>query len=412
MPNYEFYAQMIKGREQYYVDAYSAAYRDLMNVYKSEVAVQKMLYDQLTIDKENNQALLKLIANPPSDVALEEFQELVKLQEKYDDLKLRASISSAKNKLEAQRLVEKSYEIPSAARLQLDNIVTTATQNAGSGKLMAMGPSQKGQLKAAIAAIPNDQGKQQALATYLPLLDEIYDGENIQTLAASTGEEYIDGRTLQQEKDQRVKLMQKKVQVSAGSAARSTAREIKYLVDTKYSEYLTILEEGDEGIKILEKRLVDTPDVQTLSELPQFKAIAPPQEKDILRRAAEYYEPYGTEEFKEGVAEIEANKQAQAQAKENLMSQLPSYAGRAYEVAPTVFDTIDKSDEELNVGLPQDFAFKQLDSPSYNIEDAIAAIDLEFDDPKDQQAALAILMRDRMKKHRQAKKTDLNEILK
>jgi len=217
---------------------------------------------------------------------------------------------------------------------------------------------------------------------------------------------------LQQEKDQRVKLMQKKVQVSAGSAARSTAREIKYLVDTKYSEYLTILEEGDEGIKILEKRLVDTPDVQTLSELPQFKAIAPPQEKDILRRAAEYYEPYGTEEFKEGVAEIEANKQAQAQAKENLMSQLPSYAGRAYEVAPTVFDTIDKSDEELNVGLPQDFAFKQLDSPSYNIEDAIAAIDLEFDDPKDQQAALAILMRDRMKKHRQAKKTDLNEILK
>ena len=136
MPNYEFYAQMIKGREQYYVDAYSAAYRDLMNVYKSEVAVQKMLYDQLTIDKENNQALLKLIANPPSDVALEEFQELVKLQEKYDDLKLRASISSTKNKLQAQRLVEDSYEIPSAARLQLDNIVTTATQNAGSGKLL------------------------------------------------------------------------------------------------------------------------------------------------------------------------------------------------------------------------------------------------------------------------------------
>ena len=411
MPNYEFYAQMIKGREQYYVDAYSAAYRDLMNVYKSEVAVQKMLYDQLTIDKENNQALLKLIANPPSDVALEEFQELVKLQEKYDDLKLRASISSTKNKLQAQRLVEDSYEIPSAARLQLDNIVTTATQNAGSGKLLNMGPSQKGQLQAAIAAIPDTRGKKEALSIYLPLLDEIYQGESLQTLAAYSGEEYISGTELEELKAQEIKNMQKKVAVGAGSAARSTARQIKNLVNTKYSEYLTILEEGDEGIKILEKRLVDTPDVQTLSELPQFKAIAPPQEKDILRRAAEYYEPYGSDEFKEGVAEIEANKQAQAQAKENLMSQLPSYAARAFEVAPTVFETIDKSDEELNVGLPQTFAFKQLESPTYNVEDAIAAIDIEFDDPKDQQAALAILMRDRMKKHRQAKKTDLNEIL-
>lgn len=411
MPNYEFYAQMIKGREQYYVDAYSAAYRDLMNVYKSEVAVQKMLYDQLTIDKENNQALLKLIANPPSDVALEEFQELVKLQEKYDDLKLRASISSTKNKLQAQRLVEDSYEIPSAARLQLDNIVTTSTQNAGTGKLMAMGPSQKGQLQAAIAAIPDTRGKKEALSIYLPLLDEIYQGESLQTLAAYSGEEYISGTELEELKAQEIKNMQKKVAVGAGSAARSTARQIKNLVNTKYSEYLTILEEGDEGIKILEKRLVDTPDVQTLSELPQFKAIAPPQEKDILRRAAEYYEPYGSDEFKEGVAEIEANKQAQAQAKENLMSQLPSYAARAFEVAPTVFETIDKSDEELNVGLPQTFAFKQLESPTYNVEDAIAAIDIEFDDPKDQQAALAILMRDRMKKHRQAKKTDLNEIL-
>mgnify|MGYP003114244736 FL=1 len=227
-------------------------------------------------------------------------------------------------------------------------------------------------------------------------------------MAAYSGEEYISGTELEELKAQEIKNMQKKVAVGAGSAARSTARQIKNLVNTKYSEYLTILEEGDEGIKILEKRLVDTPDVQTLSELPQFKAIAPPQEKDILRRAAEYYEPYGSDEFKEGVAEIEANKQAQAQAKENLMSQLPSYAARAFEVAPTVFETIDKSDEELNVGLPQTFAFKQLESPTYNVEDAIAAIDIEFDDPKDQQAALAILMRDRMKKHRQAKKTDLN----
>ena len=411
MPNYEFYAQMAKGREQFYVDAYSAAYRDLMNVYKSEVAVQKMLYDQLTLDKENNQALLQLIANPPSDVALKEFQDLVKLQEKYDEQKLRARIASSKNYLEAKRAVERDYEIPAAARMQLDNLVQQESLAAQGGQIQSMSAKQITQLQSAIAAIPDVRGKRQALATYLPLLDQQYKDDNITTLASYSGEEYIPGTELEEIKAQEIKNMQRKVAVGSGKAAKSTANQIKILVDTKYKDYLKVVEKGDEGIRIIESKLVDTPDVQTLSEMPQFQAIAPPQEKDVLRKTAEYYKPYGTEDFKEGIAEIEANKQAQAQAKENLMTQLPEWAPRAYEVGPRVFETIDKTDEELNVGLPQDFAFKQLDSPTFNIEEALKQIDTEFTDPKDQQAAVTILIRDRMKKHRLSKTRDLDKLL-
>tara|TARA_R100000655_G_scaffold26492_1_gene54522 strand:+ start:5886 stop:7124 length:1239 start_codon:yes stop_codon:yes gene_type:complete len=412
MPNYEFYAQMAKGREQFYVDAYSAAYRDLMNVYKSEVAVQKMLYDQLTLDKENNQALLKLIANPPSDVALEEFQELVKLQEKYDDLKLRASISSSKNYLEAKKAVDREYQIPPVLRTQLENLVEEKQGSAQGLPVAVMDDRTKSRLVATIRSIPTDEGQQQAMAMYLPLFADIYEADTEKSLATSIGLDYVDGQSLNALREQQIKNMRSKVSTSAGRDAKSTARQIKNLVDTKYSEYLTILEEGDEGFKIIEKHIVDTPDVQRLSEMPQFQAIAPPQEKDILRKTAEYYKPYGTEDFKEGIAEIEANKQAQAQAKENLMTQLPEWAPRAYEVGPKVFETIDKTDEELNVGLPEDFAFKQLGSPTFNIEEAIKAIDTEFTDPKDQQAAVTILIRDRMKKHRLSKSRDLDKLLK
>ncbi len=412
MPNYEFYAQMAKGREQFYVDAYSAAYRDLMNVYKSEVAVQKMLYDQLTLDKENNQALLKLIANPPSDVALEEFQELVKLQEKYDDLKLRASISSSKNYLEAKKAVDREYQIPPVLRTQLENLVEEKQGSAQGLPVALMDDRTKSRLVATIRSIPTEEGQQQAMAMYLPLFANIYEADTPKSLANNIGLDYVDGQSLNAIREQQIKNMRKKVAVGSGKAARSTANQIKNLVDTKYSEYLTILEEGDEGFKIIEKHIVDTPDVQKLSEMPQFQAIAPPQEKDILRKTAEYYKPYGTEDFKEGIAEIEANKQAQAQAKENLMTQLPEWAPRAYEVGPKVFETIDKTDEELNVGLPENFAFKQLGSPTFNIEEAIKAIDTEFTDPKDQQAAVTILIRDRMKKHRLSKSRDLDKLLK
>jgi hypothetical protein len=411
MPNYEFYAQMAKGREQFYVDAYSAAYRDLMNVYKSEVAVQKMLYDQLTLDKENNQALLKLIANPPSDVALEEFQELVKLQEKYDDLKLRASISSSKNYLEAKKAVDREYQIPPVLRTQLENLVEEKQGSAQGLPVAFMDDRTKSRLVATIRSIPTEEGQQQAMAMYLPLFANIYEADTPKSLADNIGLDYVDGQSLNAIREQQIKNMRSKVSTSAGRDAKSTARQIKNLVDTKYSEYLTILQEGDEGFKIIEKHIVDTPDVQKLSEMPQFQAIAPPQEKDILRKTAEYYKPYGTEDFKEGIAEIEANKQAQAQAKENLMTQLPEWAPRAYEVGPKVFETIDKTDEELNVGLPQDFAFKQLDSPTFNIEEAIKEIDTEFTDPKDQQAAVTILIRDRMKKHRLSKTRDLDKLL-
>ena len=411
MPNYEFYAQMIKGREQYYVDAYSAAYRDLMNVYKSEVAVQKMLYDQLTLDKENNQALLKLIANPPSDVALEEFQELVALQEKYDDLKLRASISSSKNYLEAKKAVDREYQIPPVLRTQLENLVEEKQGSAQGLPVAFMDDRTKSRLVATIRSIPTEEGQQQAMAMYLPLFANIYEADTPKSLANNIGLDYVDGQTLNAMREQQIKNMRSKVSTSAGRDAKDTARQIKNLVDTKYSEYLTILKEGDEGFKIIEKNIVDTPSVQKLSEMPQFQAIAPPQEKDILRKTAEYYKPYGTEDFKEGIAEIEANKQAEAQAKQNLMAQLPEWAPRAYEVGPRVFETIDKTDEELNVGLPQDFAFKQLDSPTFNIEEAIKAIDTEFTDPKDQQAAVTILIRDRMKKHRLSKTRDLDKLL-
>jgi hypothetical protein len=411
MPNYEFYAQMAKGREQFYVDAYSAAYRDLMNVYKSEVAVQKMLYDQLTLDKENNQALLKLIANPPSDVALKEFQELVKLQEKYDDLKLRASISSSKNYLEAKKAVDREYQIPPVLRTQLDNLVEEKSGSAMGTPVVEMDQRTKQRLISTIRSIPTEEGQQQAMAMYLPLFADIYVQDTTKSLSNDIGLDYVDGQSLNAIREQQIKNMRKKVAVGSGKAARSTANQIKNLVDTKYSEYLTILEEGDEGFKIIEKHIVDTPDVQKLSEMPQFQAIAPPQEKDILRKTAEYYKPYGTEDFKEGIAEIEANKQAQAQAKENLMTQLPEWAPRAYEVGPKVFETIDKTDKELNVGLPQNFAFKQLDSPTFNIEEALKQIDTEFTDPKDQQAAVTILIRDRMKKHRLSKSRDLNKLL-
>ena len=411
MPNYEFYAQMAKGREQFYVDAYSAAYRDLMNVYKSEVAVQKMLYDQLTLDKENNQALLKLIANPPSDVALEEFQELVALQEKYDDLKLRASISSSKNYLEAKKAVDREYQIPPVLRTQLENLVEEKQGSAQGLPVAFMDDRTKSRLVATIRSIPTEEGQQQAMAMYLPLFANIYEADTPKSLANNIGLDYVDGQTLNAMREQQIKNMRSKVSTSAGRDAKDTARQIKNLVDTKYSEYLTILKEGDEGFKIIEKNIVDTPSVQKLSEMPQFQAIAPPQEKDILRKTAEYYKPYGTEDFKEGIAEIEANKQAEAQAKQNLMAQLPEWAPRAYEVGPRVFETIDKTDEELNVGLPQDFAFKQLDSPTFNIEEAIKAIDTEFTDPKDQQAAVTILIRDRMKKHRLSKTRDLDKLL-
>jgi len=411
MPNYEFYAQMAKGREQFYVDAYSAAYRDLMNVYKSEVAVQKMLYDQLTLDKENNQALLKLIANPPSDVALEEFQELVKLQEKYDDLKLRASISSSKNYLEAKKAVDREYQIPPVLRTQLENLVEEKQGSAQGLPVASMDDRTKSRLVATIRSIPTDEGQQQAMAMYLPLFADIYELDTEKSLATSIGLDYVDGQSLNALREQQIKNMRKKVAVGSGKAARSTARQIKNLVDTKYSEYLTILEEGDEGFKIIEKHIVDTPDVQKLSEMPQFQAIAPPQEKDILRKTAEYYKPYGTEDFKEGIAEIEANKQAQAQAKENLMAQLPEWAPRAYQVGPRVFEIIDKTDDELNVGLPEDFAFKHVKDDRFSTAETLAAIDKEFDDPAEQQRAVAIVIRDRMKKHRLSKSRDLDKLL-
>lgn len=432
MPNWEYYAQMQKSREDWYIDAYTKAYRDLNAVYESELQTQQLLFEQLTLDKENNAALIKIIANPPAGVALKDLDTLVKLQQKYDEQRLQARKASASNTLKAEEIVQDKYELPATFRSNMEeflqdselfNMGTPGSQAAGQnlGQPIPKNGEFYTRLKALFASLPTNEARTEAASIYFDRIKQAGWVETNQSLSKITGAEYVLAADLSKQKEDEQNALAKETQVYINRDARDTAAQIKTLVDTKLKDYVSIQEGEDGTLKIIEKFRVATPTVQDISKMPELQPIKPPQEQDILVRTAEYYEPFGTEDFKQQVAQLEDERkqrkqfkeQAEEEARQQLEASLPEWGGRALRVGGAVKESLGKSDDALKeLGQPEKLAFGLVDT-DLTMSEKIAKIDevKEWSDTE-RDRALTILMRDMMKKRNKRIEDSAAEILK
>jgi hypothetical protein len=424
MPNWEYYAQMQKSREDWYIDAYTKAYRDLNAVYESELQTQQLLFEQLTLDKENNAALIKIIANPPAGVALKDLDTLVKLQQKYDEQRLQARKASASNTLKAKEIVESKYELPSSFHGRMEKEfadMRVGLQRATTDQYLSDHQIHVDNLVALFASLPSDEARAAAAAEYYPRLQELGWVDSFEELSGTIGYLYKTPREIQKGKEEETKALEKETQVYINRDARDTAAQIKTLVDTKLKEYVSIQEGEDGTLKIIEKFRVATPTVQDISKIPELQPIKPPQEQDILVRTAEYYEPFGTEDFKQQVAQLEDERkqrkqfkeQAEEEARQQLEASLPEWGGRALRVGGAVKESLGKSDDDLKeLGQPEKLAFGLVDT-DLTMSEKIAKIDevKEWSDTE-RDRALTVLMRDMMKKRNKRIEDSAAEILK
>jgi hypothetical protein len=276
-------------------------------------------------------------------------------------------------------------------------------------------------LKALFSSLPTNEARTEAASVYFDRIKQAGWVETNVSLSKITGAEYVQAADLDKQKEDEQNALAKETQVYINRDARDTAAQIKTLVDTKLKDYVSIQEGEDGTLKIIEKFRVATPTVQDISKIPELRPIKPPQEQDILVRTAEYYEPFGTEDFKQQVAQLEDERkqrkqfkeQAEEEARQQLEASLPEWGGRALRVGGAVKESLGKSDDALKeLGQPEKLAFGLVDT-DLTMSEKIAKIDevKEWSDTE-RDRALTVLMRDMMKKRNKRIEDSAAEILK
>ena len=426
MPNYEFYAQMAQTRanryEQQYQQAYTAAYRDLMTAYEDEVAVRALLAEQLEIDKKNNAALLK-IATSPKKSGQEKYTDLLRLRQQLIDSQRQATTATADNRLDARKIIDDRYEIPTSARRLMIELIQDVE---GVGRGSITGAAVAGdRLELVIGVLETREQAEALAAEFAPQIMEAAGKRgttSLMTMDAMTNLFGLPIKTsgdIQAEKKQATDILMKESGVGLGQ----TGREQLMLINKAIAEY-----EANATLDEAGRLEIVASAMQPITQLTEEDlTITPPTEQDILVRAAEYYRPYGTDEFKSAMAERDMQlvkrqeakvkreqeardkKVAEETAKQELLTRLPSWGGRALKVAGDAEALTGLSLEEINnKGQPEAFSVLMLRDEKYDFPGSIAKIDAEFDDPLDRQRALSVLMADNLSKYRAKKATEVD----
>jgi len=406
MPNYEYYVSLAKDRDRFYRESYQAAYRDLMLVYQSETEVQKLLFEQLSKDKETNEAMLKFIQNPPKDISLQELKEVTQLYTKLVSENRQAQQATQRNRLDAAKLVKDKYDVPETVDVSVQRLIQSkqnlAGENFSDSRFL-------GDLQIEFAKLETDEQKEKLLSKYASAVENINPGYTGEYLSNYLGVNLRPMSAINIEEQNELSAEQKKYGVGIGAGGQDTLQKFKKLVDDKYSDHLAI-QEGTDGeislvYKQLETRLDKTPTVEEISKLPQFQAIAPPTEQEVLTKAAQYYRPYATQDFEEFMVSRESQADQKEQVKEEakrMTDNLPDYAKKLVPLTGEIESIIDVDYEELTKGNnkePEKLAFMMLNKADYNLQDAMNYIETEFDNPLLRQRAYAILGKDLYEKN-------------
>lgn len=406
MPNYEYYVNLAKDRDRFYRESYQAAYRDLMLVYQSETEVQKLLFEQLSKDKETNEAMLKFIQNPPEDISLQELKEVTQLYTKLVSENRQAQQATQRNRLDAAKLVKDKYDVPETVDVSVQRLIQSKQNLAG---VNFEDPNFLNDLQIEFAKLETDEQKEKLLSKYASAVQNTYPGYTGEYLSNYLGVNLRSMSAINIEEQNELSAEQKKYGVGIGAGGRDTLQKFKRLVDEKYGDVLAV-QEGTDGqislvYKQLEARLDETPTAEEISKLPQFQAIAPPTEQEVLARTAQYYRPYATEDFKNFMVSRESQTEQKEQVKEEarkMTDNLPDYAKKLVPLTGEIESIIDVDYDQLTSGddkEPEKLAFMMLDTADYNLQDAMNYIEKEFEDPLLRQRAYAILGKDLYEKN-------------
>lgn len=428
MPNYEFYAQMAQTRanryEQQYQQAYTAAYRDLMTAYQDEVEVRSLLAKQLAADKKNNAAILKLLSDTSADTDLLAFMNGYKGLLSIKETNTRASYDRT---AEAKETIDENYRLPARTEALMIEVLKKIETGGVVGIEDTLGETRL------------DIKIQSELAKLTPQQKAVFASRYPAEIAMAFGEREVTGDSANPYyvaktlgfvtlPDPSTVARMKQNEIDAIAPMHIGSKKLNQL-QSLYEKQISQSTNGSVQADLEGTRLtLIASGLQPVTELTKEDlTITAPTEQDILVRAAEYYRPYGTEEFKAAMTErdmqavkrqktkakaIEDKKVAEETAKQELLSRLPSWGGRALKVAGDAEALTGLSLKEINdKGQPEAFGVLMLRDAKYNLPSSISKIDAEFDDPLDRQRALSVLMADNLKKHRAKKATevDLNQ---
>ena len=146
--------------------------------------------------------------------------------------------------------------------------------------------------------------------------------------------------------------------------------------------------------------------------------VKPPTEKDILARAAEYYEPTGSKKFKKGMEEIAVEREAKAsadrKARQEMVASMPAWGGQALKVAPRTEQLADDDDTALlestdtgtQLGM-QTFQSDQFD----DIGAAIDHINSQAADDDQKQSAIAAYLSRHYRQYRTTQEDSLETLI-
>jgi|TARA_R100000084_G_C4652771_1_gene150904 hypothetical protein len=430
MPNYEFYAQMAQTRanryEQQYQQAYTAAYRDLMAQYNDEVQVREILSKQLALDKKNNAQILKLLSDPSANTDLLAFMNGYKGLLSIKETNTRASLDRT---AKAKETIDENYRLPARTEALMVEVIKKIEAGGVSGIEDTLGDTRL------------DIKIQSELAKLTPQQKAVFASVYPGRIAMAFGDKGLKGDTANPyyvaEKlgfatlpDPSTVARMKQAEIDAIAPMHVGSKELNNLQNL-YVKQINQSTNGAVQANLEGTRLtLIASGLQPVTQLTEEDlTITPPTEQDILERAAEYYRPYGTEEFKSIMAERDMQlvkrqeakvkreqeardkKVAEETAKQELLTRLPSWGGRALKVAGDAEALTGLSLEEINKkGQPEAFSVLMLRDEKYDFPGSIAKIDAEFDDPLDRQRALSVLMADNLNKHRAKKATEVDLI--
>ena len=259
MPNYEFYVGLAQKRDQYYQDAYASAYRDLLAIYKSEVEVQKLLYDQLAQDKKSNDALLKLIQKPPENVSMKDLRDLISLQKQYEALRVDAQKATQSNRLKAGQQVEAKYTLPKTFEVRMKELF----DNVGNIKDTAGQVKFYNDVQREFMKLKTMEQKELALSIYAPKLQQQDPSLKPKRLSSDLNVQYIANKEeIKQKKDDELLEEQRKYAVGVGAPAQRIIKNIEALIEKKFKDVVALEQQPDGSLQLVElykTRVEETP---------------------------------------------------------------------------------------------------------------------------------------------------------
>lgn len=424
MPNYEFYAQMAQIRadryQQQYQEAYNAAYRDLMTEYKDQMLVREMLMEQLAIDKKNNAQILKLISGSGSSPELFQLQKWIYSAEGGN---ISRTLASTKVNLDTKKQIEDKYTLPNSVITTMNDVISRIK----SGSIVGIGSARGDRnvnlmIKNALADL--NPAQMNVFGSKYPfILQEAFarqgiTGEDVgmYNIADELGVPIVDPNEVLKRKQEELD--------NVAPIQGTTPWQNEQL--KKIKQKAANLENAEVDVDIENGKLVLL--LSSMTPIQEFSkedlTLKPPTEQEILAKTADYYKPFGSEEFKTAMTErdiakeeqamLQRNKQLQEQeaealAKEELLSSLPSWSNRVLKVAGQAEEIIEIDEEDLKKrGQPETFSLMLTKRPDYDLPSSIDIIDKEFDNPTDRENALSVLWMDHLKKRRAKKATEID----